>query len=221
MPYPDRLTGWRDTPPPPQATRVYYAYRILARGGFGSSDKGNYATIGTFQTFNPTSTRTVTRVRGICNNSGYPLELVPGPADTTINVTYLMLYLLPLNEALGYKIGSVVDLNRQRVPFDIMEQCVFPDADDATVSARFSGIPPGLKGSFVETNYYYECYLASLGRTITQGTVTITETAIIQITGVAPGNNAIPGYGVIRPTDNYASLGALAGTGPANAPATP
>jgi len=219
MPYPDRLTGWRDTPPPPQATRVYYAYRILARGGFGSTEKGGaYTTIGTFQTFNPTSTRQVIRVRGICNNSGYPLELVPGPADTTINVTYLMLYLLPLNQALGYKIGSVVDLNRQRIPFDIMEQCVFPSKMESSAGAGYTtypGIPSGTGAGFlgttVETNYYYECYLASLGRTITQGTVTITETAAIHITGVAP--ERMQEYGPIVTGDNYPSLGAIAGSG--------
>jgi hypothetical protein len=217
MPYPDRLTGWRDTPPPPQATRVYYAYRILARGGFGSTEKGGaYTTIGTFQTFNPTSTRQVIRVRGICNNSGYPLELVPGPADTSINVTYLMLYLLPLNQALGYKIGSVVDLNRQRVPFDIMEQCVFPNEIEAGVAAgpinpQYPGIPSGLQESHIETNFYYECYLASLGRTITQGTVTITETATIHITGVAP-DQPLTKYGNITTGDNYPTLGAIAGS---------
>ena len=216
MPYPDRLTGWRSTPPPPQATRVYYAYRILAKGGFGSDkNKNTYTTVGTFQTFNPTSTRQVIRVRGIANNSGYPLELVPGPADTTINVTYLMLYLLPLNEALGYKIGSVVDLNRQRIPFDIMEQCVFPDEFEGTggtANSTYPGIPSGISGSHIETNYYYECYLASLGRTITQGTVTITETAAIHITGVAPEPSALK-YGVSHTSDNYPALGAIAGAG--------
>jgi len=217
MPYPDRLTGWRDTPPPPQATRVYYAYRILARGGFGSDQGGSYTTIGTFQTFNPTSTRQVIRVRGIANNSGYPLELVPGPADTTINVTYLMLYLLPLNQALGYNIGSVVDLNRQRVPFDIMEQCVFPSTWESTSGGIPSYNNPGIPdrtnaiNSRVETNYYYECYLASLGRTITQGTVTITETATIHITGVAP-DQPLREYGGIHTGDNYPSLGAIAGS---------
>jgi len=216
MPYPDTLTGWRSTPPPPQATRVYYAYRILAKGGWGSSENGVYTTIGTFQTFNPTSTRQVIRVRGIANNSGYPLELVPGPADTTINVTYLMLYMLPLNQALGYKIGSVIDLNRQRIPFDIMEQCVFPNvhegAPGGSTNSNYPGIPAGITtASTIETNYYYECYLASLGRTITQGTVTITETATIHITGVAP-DQPLGQYGNINKTDNYPSLGAIAGS---------
>ena len=130
MPYPNTLAGWRNTAPPPQASRVFYAYSIWVSGaGFGPGE-GSYKQVGTFQNFNPTSTRQIVRVRGIANNGGYPFELVPGPADTSINVTYLMLYLVPLNTALGYPIGSVIDLNRQRVPFDIQEVCYFPIASE-------------------------------------------------------------------------------------------
>ena len=124
MPFPSTLTGWRQVSPPPSAARVFYAYRIMVP--IVAGNQRNMTVVGTFQNFNPTSTRQIVRVRGIANNGGYPLELAPGPADTTINVTYLSLYLLPLNEALGYNIGSAVDLNRQRVAFDIQELCVFP-----------------------------------------------------------------------------------------------
>ena len=183
MPYPNRLLGWRDTTPPPQASRVFFSYKILAPASYGAGfDEKKQTQIGTFQTFNPSSTRQVVRVRGIANNGGYPLELVPGPADTQINVTYLSLYLLTLNQALGYPIGSIIDLNRQRVPFDIQEQCVFPlEAEIESVIGE-AGIP---QSTFTtEVNHYYECYLTNIGRTITQGTVTIAETATIFVTGI-------------------------------------
>jgi len=149
--------------------------------------EASFKVVGTFQNFNPTSTRQIVRVRGIANNGGYPLELVPGPADTSINVTYLALYLLPLNEALGYNIGSIVDLNRQRIPFDIQEICVFPygaGIDIANVSQR---MPYGTqRPGAIETNHYKSCFLSNIGRTLNQGTVTIAETATIQVTGMVP-----------------------------------
>lgn len=213
MPYPGGLTGWRDVPPPPQATRVYYSYRILVPavtgGGAGIGGK-TMIQVGTFQNFAPTSTRQVVRVRGIANNGGYPMELVPGPADTSINVTYLSLYLLPLNEALGYNIGSVVDLNRQRIPFDIQEVCQMPLASEAFGDIGEAGIPRGTS-AFYEVNHYMECYLSNVGRTINQGTVTIAETATIQVTAVAPIKQP-PSASTEQPTFEVPSLGAVGGT---------
>lgn len=192
MPYPSTLTGWRQVSPPPSASRVFYAYRIMVPIVAGSGDQRSMTVVGTFQNFNPTSTRQVVRVRGIANNGGYPLELAPGPADTTINVTYLSLYLLPLGEALGYNIGSAIDLNRMRVAFDIQEMCVFPFDYMSQASSVESQLPFGgtmeqnqLKHT-IETNHYRECYLSNIGRTINQGTVTIAETATIQVTAVEP-----------------------------------
>ncbi len=190
MPYPDTLAGWRRVAPPPQATRVFYSYRIMvpALGQDGSTMK----VVGTFQTFNPSSTRQVQRVRGIANNGGYPLELVPGPADTSINVSYMSLYLLPLNAALGYHIGSIVDLNVQRVGFDIQEICVFPN--DYSHEVKYLGAKGAASDPFanakqsqaIETNHYRLCYLSQVGRTINQGTITIAETATIQVSAIVP-----------------------------------
>lgn len=216
MPYPTGLTGWRDVPPPPQASRVYYSYRILVpavagAGGGGAGIGGKtMMQVGTFQNFAPTSTRQVVRVRGIANNGGWPMELVPGPADTSINVSYLSLYLLPLNEALGYNIGSVIDLNRQRIPFDIQEVCQMPLADEAFGGGSTeAGIPQS--GSQYEVNHYYECYVSNVGRTINQGTVTIAETATIQVTAVAPLKQP-PSASREQPINEIASLGATGGT---------
>ena len=36
MPYPNRLLGWRDTTPPPQASRVFFSYKILAPASYGA-----------------------------------------------------------------------------------------------------------------------------------------------------------------------------------------
>ena len=190
MPYPSTLTGWRQVSPPPSASRVFYAYRIMVPAVVGNQKV--MTVVGTFQNFNPTSTRQVVRVRGIANNGGYPLELAPGPADTTINVTYLSLYLLPLGEALGYNIGSAIDLNRMRVAFDIQEMCMFPFdymSQAASVESRLPfGSTLGQKQLIktIETNHYRECYLSNIGRTVNQGTVTIAETATIQVTAVEP-----------------------------------
>jgi len=190
MPFPSTLTGWRQVSPPPSASRVFYAYRIMVP--IVAGNQRNMTVVGTFQNFNPTSTRQVVRVRGIANNGGYPLELVPGPSDTTINVTYLALYLLPLNEALGYNIGSAVDLNRQRVAFDIQELCVFPQDYMSQASQVESQRPFGSsignqqQMKTIEVNHYRECYLSNVGRTVNQGTVTIAETATIQVTAIEP-----------------------------------
>jgi len=184
MPFPSTLTGWRQVSPPPSASRVFYAYRIMVP--IVAGNQRNMTVVGTFQNFNPTSTRQVVRVRGIANNGGYPLELVPGPSDTTINVTYLALYLLPLNEALGYNIGSAVDLNRQRVAFDIQELCVFPFDYTQEAVGLEGGDPFGPPQKTIEVNHYRECYLSNVGRTVNQGTVTIAETATIQVTAIVP-----------------------------------
>jgi hypothetical protein len=92
-----------------------------------------------------------------------------------------MLYLLPLNEALGYQVGSVTDLNRQRVPFAIMERCRLP-VEDETKTSIPGGLPTRTAGNPTwEVNLYLDCYLSNVGRTITQGTVTVAETATIQV----------------------------------------
>jgi len=43
-----------------------------------------------------------------------------------------------------------------------------------------------LKTQTIETNHYRECYLSNVGRTVNQGTVTIAETATIQVTAIEP-----------------------------------
>lgn len=169
----DTINKWRELLPPATAARVYYAYKliILPKGG------GQAMQIGTFQSFNPRSTRQVIRNRGIANNAGIPHELIPGPADLSITVNYLALYSRALTQALGYgTLGSSIELNYMNVPFDIVEQCYFPpsqlnpaqDPQEATDS------------DVLEAIVYKDCYISDIGRTVQTGTVNIVETATIQ-----------------------------------------
>jgi len=135
------------------SARVYFAYAIQVNG----------TRVGTFQTFNPQSTRQVLRVRGIANNRGFPFELVPGPADLSFTVNFLALYRMPLASALGYSFGSVVDLNYYLSTFSVDEICHFPGTDS----------------NRVELVKYKGCQIRQMSRTINQGTIQVVENATI------------------------------------------
>lgn len=137
---------------PQLSARVYYAYSIKVNG----------VRVGTFQTFNPQSTRQVLRVRGIANNRGIPFELAPGPADLSFTINFLSLYTVPLAIALGQspEVGANLDLNKFFVPFTVDEICHFPDTETELVK-------------------YKGCQIRQISRTINQGTVQVVENATI------------------------------------------
>jgi len=183
--YPSTLTGWTEIAPPPIASRVYFAYKLVV-----PNRNGGLLQIGTIQNFSPSSSRQVQRIRGIANNGAWPFELAPGAADTTIAVNYLSLYLLPLAKVFGYPVASSIDLNYQRIPFDIQELCFFPNEAEANLGTK-SNLTwtsdqwkkmASTSGMAVETLHYKGCLISNMSRTINQGTVTIAETATIQVT---------------------------------------
>jgi len=145
---------------PPTAARVFYAYTLKVNGH----------PVGTFQSFTPSSTRQIVRLRGIANNGGWPFEMVPAPADVQIAVNHIALYRRPLTAALGFPFGSNLDLNWMKVPFEIEEICNIPGSDA------------------LEQNTYVDCMLSNVNRTLNQTTAQVAETATIQVRFVKHNN---------------------------------
>lgn len=79
-----------------------FAYDVLANG----------RRIGNLQTFAPSSTKTLTRVRQIASSyAGETIEIVPSITDHTITISVLELYRQQTLEALGYSnFASIEDL---------------------------------------------------------------------------------------------------------------
>lgn len=108
--------------PRTQSTHAF-AYTIL----FNGSEVGN------LQSFTPTSSRTITRVRALAQGgiAGETVELVESITDHTISVTGLELYRKQILEFMGYSnFASIEDL---KDPIDIREIITAPDGSESIV----------------------------------------------------------------------------------------
>jgi len=88
--------------------------------------------IGNLQTFQPSETRTLTRVRGLAEaNVGETIEIVPSITDTTVNISAIELYSGPIMEKLGYDnfctIANLLD------PIDIIETINPPSGSNGSI----------------------------------------------------------------------------------------
>lgn len=104
-----------------------FSYSVLFTGPNGSSE------IGQFQSFTPSSTRTITRVRALSQGSiaGECIELVESITDHTISVTALELYRKEVMEFMGYSnFASIEDL---KDPVDIREIRTDPNGVDTII----------------------------------------------------------------------------------------
>ena len=128
---------------------VSYGYTISANG----------VPIGTLQGFNPTQNRPLDRVREIMNEIDDIVEIVPGRTDLTIAIDRLETYDKNFFEAMGY--ATYEDLSQITTPILIMEEIRNP----VTGAGR--------------KIQYQDCWFTSWGKTIREGTITVTETVSV------------------------------------------
>jgi len=138
---------------PNTQSRVFYSYQIKV---------GNKV-IGTIQSFGPSESRTLERVREINSDQGTRvLEIVPGVVDFQVSADKILLYKENMLEAFGYNVSSIEDIVDD---FDIEEICHHPD---------------GRK----EITVYKKCHFNSYNRTISVRDTLITESATIWVSWV-------------------------------------
>lgn len=103
---------------PNTQTLSTFSYDVLANG----------QSIGNLQSFAPSSTRTLVRVRQIASAfAGESIEIVPGITDHQITIAVLELYRQKTIEALGYPAGSFASIEDLKDSIDIKERIQKPD----------------------------------------------------------------------------------------------
>jgi predicted transcriptional regulator len=107
---------------PNTQTLSVFSYDVMANGN----------SIGNLQSFAPSSTRTLTRVRQIASSfAGETIEIIPSITDHQITISVLELYRQQTLEALGYtNFASIEDL---RDSIDIKERINRPDGSVVVV----------------------------------------------------------------------------------------
>ena len=107
--------------PTTQSTHAF-SYSVLFNG----------QQVGNLQTFVPSSSKTLTRVRALAQgNGGETIEIVPSITDHQITVTALELYRKKVMEFMGYSnFASIEDL---KAPIDIREIITAPDGTQVKV----------------------------------------------------------------------------------------
>jgi len=130
--------------------------------------KGN--NIGYITNFSPSWTRNITKVRHLNSlDAGRIIEMVPGPSDVTITVGGFALYNNDNDGSLVQRLGggstkkAMKMLEEQSIPFVISERATHPKT-----------------GKSVGTTYHI-CWLSATSSPKNIGTVTIAETATIQV----------------------------------------
>jgi hypothetical protein len=91
--------------------------------------------------------------------------MVPGVTNTRIRVERFQLYREPLLIALGYDIYSLENFKHM---FEVHEREYHPDGE-------------------VVRRVYRNCMLASYGRTVTQGSIYVAESADIEVGNITGG----------------------------------
>lgn len=137
-----------------------YTYNISANG----------ISVGTLQSFSPSNTRAVERLREIRGDATSGIQDVlgvyPGGDDPTFRATRVQLYTQNLLQAFG--LGSIKSLNEITTPIDVEEIATSSDGQTETV-------------------IYSKCLPTSLSKTVTVGTVLVTEEASFAVTEILPG----------------------------------
>jgi len=110
--------------------------------------------IGTLQGFNPSSNRTLERVRQIMAETQDIVEIVPGRTESTISIDRIETYEGTAMEALGFGPGDTLD--KITTPFNIVE----------TITS-----PTGIKRTVI----YEDCWVNSVAKTVREGTITVSE----------------------------------------------
>jgi hypothetical protein len=132
---------------PNTTTVASYAYTVKANGDV----------IGTLQGFNPTANRTLERIREIMNTLEDIVEIIPGRTEFSITLDRLETYNKSMMEALGF--STFEDISKVTDPIQIVEEVRGP------VSS----------GPSTRIITYERCWIQSWGKTIREGTITVTE----------------------------------------------
>jgi hypothetical protein len=132
---------------PNTTVAVSYAYTVKANG----------KVIGTVQGFNPTANRNLERVREILNEASDLVEIVPGRTEFSITLDRLETYNQSMMEALGF--ASFEDISQVTDPIQIVEEIRGPAS----------------LGNPSRTIVYERCWIQTWGKTIREGTITVTE----------------------------------------------
>ncbi len=144
---------------PNTQTLSAFSYDVMANGN----------SIGNLQSFAPSSTRTLTRVRQIASSfAGETIEIVPSTTDHQITISVLELYRQQTLEALGYtNFASIEDL---RDSIDIKERINRPD------------------GSIVVIDYQ-ECWVNTFNKSgiVANGNV-VTDNLVLWVTRIRIGS---------------------------------
>jgi len=136
---------------------VSYAYTVKING----------VAVGTLQGFNPTSNRTLERVRQIMNEEDDIFEIVPGRSEFSISIDRLETYDSAMMKVLGY--GNLLTIDQIQTPFEIVEQLVGPLGQTRAIS-------------------YQKCWIQNISKTVREGTTTVSETVSIWPERIVPVN---------------------------------
>jgi hypothetical protein len=165
--------------------------------------KANGHTVGLINGWNPTQGRTATPIFEVdVNNSGNPVEVVPGNiSGLSVSINRFDAYLKRMEVAFGTP--DLVMLTRQNQPFDVIESWSVPDPNGPIVFSVGPGLtqttsegplPVQTSSPFTETErfLYSGCWFTSLGRTlrsddnrIVNANAAIMYTKKIKVTGLA------------------------------------
>ncbi len=136
---------------PNTTTVASYAYTVKANG----------SVIGTVQGFNPSANRNLERVREILNETDDIVEIVPGRTEFTITLDRLETYNKGMMEELGF--STFEDISQVTDPIQIVEEIRGPVA----------------LGSPSRIIVYERCWIQTWGKTIREGTITVTESVTL------------------------------------------
>jgi len=132
---------------------VSYAYTIKANG----------IKVGNLQGFNPSSNRSLERVREIMNELDDTKEILPGRTDFQISIDRLETYDQAMMEAFDYP--SFDFLHEIISPIDIIEEIQGPQGK-------------------VRIIQYQDCWMQSISKTVREGTISVTESVTLWPTNV-------------------------------------
>jgi|YelNatPaOPRAMG01_1025707.scaffolds.fasta_scaffold04034_4 hypothetical protein len=138
---------------PETKTVVSYAYTVKVNG----------KAVGTLQTFTPSGTRMLDRVREIMNEENDIVEIVPGRTEFTATIDRLETYDEALIQALGY--DNFTTLDQITTPIQIIEEISGPNGKRRTI-------------------HYEDCWIQSVNKTIREGTITVSESVTLWVTRV-------------------------------------
>ena len=139
-------------PPTESKSAVFYSYEVKVNG----------QKVGTLQSFSPSSTRDLERIREIAYSDIDTLEIVPGRTEHQLQIDKIELYTKSLIEALGYEPVSISDLSHSLTIVETMHR---PDGTKRKMS-------------------YDRCWINSWNKQINANNVTITESVTLWPTGV-------------------------------------